>query len=50
VLVLIIASVVFGFVWWGLTRLNASVGVIAGVSFFLAMVVLQSGTLFGLAL
>lgn len=49
-LVLIIASLVFGAVWWGLSRLGANVGVVAGLSFFLAMVVLQSGTLFGLAL
>ncbi len=50
ILVLLIASAVFGGVWWGLSRLNASVFITASLSFFLAMLVYLSRSLFGIAL
>lgn len=49
-LIILIASLVFGGAWWGLSRLGASPFVIAAGSFFLAMLVFVSRSLFGVPL
>lgn len=49
-LVLIIAALVFGGVWWGLSRLGANAFWVAALSFFAAMLVYLSRTLFGIPL
>lgn len=49
-LIVIIASLVFGCAWWGLSRLGAPVAVVAGVSLFLALLVFVSRTLLGIPL
>lgn len=49
-LIVVVASLVFGGAWWGLSRLGASAFVVAAGSFFLAMLVFVSRTLFGVPL
>ena len=49
-IVLIAASAVFGFVWWGLGRLGAHTFVIAAVSLLAALIVWQSRSLLGIPL
>lgn len=50
IVVLLIASAVFGGVWWGMERLQASVFFVAALAFLAAMLVYASRTLFGLPL
>ena len=49
-IVLIAASAVFGFVWWGLGRLGAHTFVIAAVSMLAMLIVWQSRSLLGIPL
>jgi hypothetical protein len=49
-LILLIASLVFGGLWWGLSRLGANVFVVAAVAFFFALLVLSSQSLLGFKL
>jgi hypothetical protein len=50
IIVILVASIVFGGAWWGLSRLGAPVAVVAALSLFVALIVWQSRTLFGLPL
>ena len=49
-IVLLAAAAVFGFVWWGMTRLGAHLFFVAAVALLAALMVWQSRSLLGIPL
>lgn len=46
-ILLVVSAAVFGGVWWGLGKLTTNPFVVAAVSFFCAMLVYASQSIFG---